>query len=83
MKKIIALLLVLVMILGVMAGCAKTAETPETPAETENTAAETEQTAEADNTQEQPTEESTEIETPLHLTWQQGNAAKAPGRTPC
>lgn len=72
MKKIIALLLVLVMILGVMAGCAKTAETPETPAETENTATETEQTTEADNTQEQPTEESTEIETPLHLTWQQG-----------
>lgn len=72
MKKIIALLLVLVMILGVMAGCAKTTETPETPTDAENTPApaETEQTPEADNTEEQPAE-ATEIETPLKLTWQQ------------
>lgn len=67
MKKIIALLLVLVMILGVMAGCTKATETPETPTDAAPSPAETEQTPEANNAEETPAES----ETPLKLTWQQ------------
>lgn len=71
MKKIIALLLALVMLLGVMAGCART-ETPAEPDTSESsTPADNTETKEPDTSDEQPEEVPTESETPLKLSWVQ------------